>query len=140
MGSPVTGLLARWLPVALFGAVILGASSIPGRALPPGPMVGFDKLVHGCVYSVLGFLIVRALWPRVGGRGIARAVVFASLFAGLFGVLDEVYQGTTPGRSPDVADAVADFVGALVGASLGSVILRRYRQRTRRNHGDPTEL
>jgi 7-carboxy-7-deazaguanine synthase len=44
---------ARWLPVFLYCAAILGLSSIPGHALPATSTVGLDKLVHAGVITIL---------------------------------------------------------------------------------------
>jgi VanZ family protein len=135
-----SGPLSRWLPVAVWCAVLIGLSSIPGQAFPPGPVIGFDKLVHGVVYGTLGALVLRAVW--VGDSATARMwlIVLAGVCAGGFGVIDEIYQKTTPGRQPDAADAVADFVGGLAGAFVASVILRSRRLGARRNHGNDTQL
>ena len=50
-----------WWPALAWAAVIFGLSSVPGSAIPEMPLAQADKLAHGVVYSVLGFLCGRTL-------------------------------------------------------------------------------
>ncbi|HEX4936842.1 MAG TPA: hypothetical protein VFV33_26855, partial [Gemmatimonadaceae bacterium] len=52
----------RWLPTALWAAVILAVTSVPATSLPAGPQIpGLDKVVHGVMYGVLGYLVGEAV-------------------------------------------------------------------------------
>lgn len=79
-----------------------------------------DYYAHGMSYTVLGFLLIRAL-----ARGELRAmtwgmVLVATVIGGLYGVSDEFHQSFIPGRHPSVSDVIADTVGSLVGAVAGA--------------------
>jgi VanZ family protein len=109
---------ARWLPVALWVAVILTATSIPaGRSSTLG---GADKLAHFTLYFVLGLLTARAR-PGTPPARLAMTVVAIALFA----AVDEWHQRFIPGRSVEVADWVAD----VLGASAGIAAFTAYRAR-----------
>ena len=116
----------RWTPVALWGAMILAATSIPGAALPEGPRIpGLDKVVHGALYGVLGFLVARAVVKE--GRG---GWLLAGLAVATVAAADEWHQQWIPGRSADALDWVADVAGATLGASLSRTALVRRETRT----------
>jgi VanZ family protein len=97
-------------------AFIFILSSIPGRALPETPFFGFDKLVHVCLYVVLGFLWARAL----GCRFILVVVICA-----VFGLSDETHQLFVPNREFSLLDLSADIVGAFLGV-LCLLLLNKY--------------
>jgi VanZ family protein len=118
----------RWLPVALYLALIFVLSSIPAFHVP-GTFFLKDKIAHAVEYAGLGWLVHRAVlgtWPAAG----AFTRVFGSLLAiALFGVADEVYQAGTPGRDSSIFDWLADLLGASLGSLLG---LARESRRVRR--------
>jgi VanZ family protein len=96
------------------GAIVT-ATSIPGVFIP---VVGFrfaDKVVHLCMYAVLGFLMSRAM-DNSTGTTRRRAFLAAFLFCGAMGAADEWHQRYIPGRTAEVADWMADSTGGLVGA------------------------
>jgi VanZ family protein len=108
-------------------------SSIPGSAIPEGPVPETDKLVHIGLYGVLGFLCARALAARGRARGarlvLGKLVAAAALLATSYGVTDEIHQIFTPRRSCDWHDVVADAIGGLVGAFIAANALRRSARR-----------
>ena len=107
--------------VVLYALLVIGLSSIPGKAFPDIRLLHYDKLIHLVEYAILGFLLSRALALRVtSGRGI---ITVALLIAGAFGALDETYQLLIPGRDFSYGDWVADILGILAGGSL--FLLRR---------------
>lgn len=113
----------RWLAALAYALAIFVTSSIPGRHMPPSPVLAMDTIVHFCVFLGLGALVAWA-WMRYWPAVVACA---------LYGALDELHQHFTPGRLPEVGDLVADTLGASVGALL-IVLLQRYR---RRHAADP---
>ena len=104
-----------WLPPFVWAAILFAFSSGPGPEIPL-PMRHVDKLEHAGAYSVLGFLVARAL----GGHVIA-----ATAICGAYGVTDEIHQSFVPRRQPDALDAVADTAGGLIGASAWTLLRRR---------------
>jgi hypothetical protein len=98
--------LRRWLPVALWAALIFALSSIPDLGTGLG---GWDlllrKLAHAAEYAVLGALLARAT-----ARG-GLAFVLGTLYA----VSDEVHQEFVPGRMGSALDVVLDAVGVACG-------------------------
>ena len=100
--------LVRWLPAALWAAVIFAGSSVPGTSIPGG----YSVYGHLGEYFVLGAL---ALWAvRREDRG---AVLLAIALCALYGASDEFHQAFVPFRVPDPVDWLTDVVGATAGAS-----------------------
>ena len=83
---------------------------------------GTDKLVHGSIYAVLGWLSARA-----ADSSSLRATLIVLVAVALFGVADEWHQRFIPGRSSDTTDWVADTLGA-VTAVLAFQAARRRRE------------
>ena len=118
----------RWVPTALWAALVLVATSIPGGNVPDGP-AGMDKLVHFGLYAVLGALAARARLQTV--RGALLPAMAGVLFAvALFAVIDEAHQQFIPGRSADARDVVADVAGAAVAIALTAAALARREHTT----------
>jgi len=121
--------LRAWAPALLWGLLIFRLSAIPGDELPPLPGWNFDKLVHACVYGVLGAL---SWWGARGtfarARSLAQQVAIATTLTAVYGVTDELHQAFTPHRSPDPFDVMADTLGGLLGALLCVAIVARKRK------------
>lgn len=115
----VTRRLRPWLPAFVWAAVLFALSSIPGSAIPAVPGWQVDKIVHGLIYLVLGFLCVRALAATTSLVGVP-LVLAGTLIATAYGVTDELHQLLTPRRSCDWRDVVADAAGALVGSAIAT--------------------
>ena len=99
--------LAHWAAVGAWAALILIGTSLPPRALPPGP-TGLDKVAHLLLYGVLAALFVRASailrQPREHGRRVAVLCIARSFFfCALFGAFDEWHQQFF-GRSTSAVD------------------------------------
>ena len=110
----------RWLPPLLWAAVILALTSFPNPDLGGLDAVNFpgaDKVTHGVLYAVLGFLSARA-WLRRGSASDLRgaALILAGIAA--FGAADEWHQQFIPGRGMSFLDWVADLAGASVALLL----------------------
>ena len=74
----------------------------------------FDKVVHGLIFGVLGFLFLRA-WLQGKWHTVTwKSVMAAILFTILYGITDEYHQSFIPGRTPDYQDLIADGIGAAV--------------------------
>ncbi len=98
--------LAAWLPVALWAAVIFAFSSIPSLSTDLGTAdTILRKLAHLAEYAILGALLYRAV------RRPALAVALAALYA----VSDEIHQTFVEGRVGAPLDVGIDTLGALVG-------------------------
>ena len=112
----------RWLPVAVWAAIIFAGSCVPGDAIRTG-LTLHDKVIHATEYAILGFLVARALG--------ARRWWLAALCGALYGVSDELHQTFTPHRSGnDLGDMTADLVGSTIGAVawfFTARVLRRQR-------------
>ncbi len=118
----------RWLPVALYAALIFYLSSKPASGLPGWWFMRYDKVLHTLEYGGLGFLLARALPLR---RPLPRVLLCAAL--GLaFGVSDEFHQTFVAGRQGnDLGDMTADLIGATLGA-MSFVVLFSQRGMFRR--------
>ncbi len=81
------------------------------------PVSWLDKLAHGSLYLVLGWLTGAAMCAA--GRCTARAWFVALVVASAFAALDEAHQAWLPGRVPSLGDWAADVIGATIGLAVG---------------------
>lgn len=102
---------ARWLPPAIWVAVILVATSWPDISVGPDDL-GLDKVAHFGGYTILSALVLRATRTPFSWRTFFAVVGAISLF----GAVDEWHQSFIPRRSMSFADWIADSAGATVGA------------------------
>lgn len=126
----------RWLPAAVWAALILVGTSLPPRALPQGPE-NSDKVAHLILYAVLAVLLLNAMKEIGCQREHARAqlalsVLKAFSICALFGAFDEWHQQYVQ-RTTSLADWIADVVGAIAGALAFVAYLRRGGTRRKRN-------
>lgn len=113
-----------WLPVIGYCTAIFIQSSFPTtEQLPAWPFL--DKILHVTAYSLLGFLVFRALATGRMANKPNLVLIISVLFAGLYGLSDEWHQSFVPGRSPEAADALADLIGGIIGAGLGWLWFKR---------------
>ena len=81
------------------------------------PDLGFDlqdKLFHAIEYTILGFLLRRALVFQTNQFIHEHAAWFTILIGCTYAISDEIHQSYVPGRSAEINDAVADFVGIIL--------------------------
>ena len=107
----------RRLAIA-WGLFLFALTSWPSP--PEVPVISaipeLDKLTHGLLYGVLGFLVCRAVdWPSESRSAWLRALAVAGGLA-VWATLDEIHQYWIPGRAMEAFDALADTAGAFVGA------------------------
>ncbi len=80
-----------------------------------------DKLMHGSLYTVLGFTLA---WARVKGSRMSHgALIVLGVFLGL---MDEYHQSFVPGRSPSTGDVIADAIGVGIGYALFMLVFARW--------------
>ena len=108
----------RWLPPALWAALIVVLTSIPSPPDAPGGIPHLDKVVHLVLYAGLGWLAARAVGTR-NPRALALVVLAIAVFAGV----DEWHQQFFA-RDPSIADWIAD----VLGASAGTLVALRVRR------------
>ena len=104
----------RWLPPAVWAALILVLTSIPSLPETPGGIPHLDKVVHFALYAGQGWLMSRALRTR---RPAALAWTLAAIIA--FAAFDEWHQQFFA-RDPSLLDWVADVIGASTGVMTAS--------------------
>ncbi len=108
----------RWLPPAMWAALILILTSIPSPPGAPGGIPHLDKVVHFVLYAGLGWLMTRALRTR---RPMTLIIALVSI--ALFAAADEWHQRFFA-RDPAVLDWIADVIGAGAGI-LAALRVRR---------------
>ena len=123
--GPRQALLYYWLPVVAYVVLIFTLSSIPNLA-PPFHFRNSDKVVHAMEYSILGFLMTRALRTIPPLQGVATAAGLALVMGSTIGVLDEIYQKGTPGRESSPLDWLADTLGLTLAFLLYLWYQRRH--------------
>lgn len=137
--------IARWLPVAAWAALIsiLSSDSFSGEhtatllepffaVLLPGATpetiaathAVLRKLAHVTEYAVLGVLVFRALEraDRPARTVALRALVLCALYASL----DELHQSFVPSRGASPLDVALDTLGAALGLVLCLAASRRF--------------
>ena len=112
----------RWWLAAVLPPVFLMVliAVLSHQTLPIGLHRGSDKLVHGLVYALLGWLWCRALFR--GRFGWVACMGLAFGISSVWGLLDEWHQSFVPGRMAEAMDAVADIMGAAAGSVLAVVV------------------
>lgn len=116
----------RWAPPAVWAALILLLTSIPGADLPRLDVHLADKMVHSLMYAVFAWLSVRAMLRTGQPWWIALLVLVG---VSLFGAVDEWHQQFIPGRSMELLDWIADTLGAAVGAGAATILPMRRERR-----------
>lgn len=99
-----------------------------------GDVMPVDKIIHGGLYAVLGFLASCTTWAGTRWRRISAPAVLLAL--AVFAAADEVTQSLTL-RSPDFFDWVADLGGAACGVALARAAKRLIRPRVGRSDAAP---
>jgi VanZ family protein len=106
-----------WMPAVMWAVLIFISSSIQ----EPAPGVEFpfvDKLLHLLVYTLLGYLVVRALLNYRYNLARTQLLVMAVLLGTFYGISDEIHQSFVPGRIACAADAFFDLVGSALGVYI----------------------
>jgi VanZ family protein len=111
--------LAAWLCLV---ALVVLASLLPPRNLPPAPFEGVDKLEHFLAYAALSAWAVMLFARRRAHAWMAVALIAMGL--GL-----EWSQGAmTATRMADGRDAAANALGVLAGWAVGATPARGWLQ------------
>ena len=96
--------------------MILALSIMPTSSLPKfdwSNLIGFDKLAHLGVYSILSFLILYGANSIQGSKMYIKAIVVSSAY----GVLMEILQFSFyTGRYFEILDIIANIIGSFLGA------------------------
>ena len=122
----------RRIPAFAAMCIVIGLSSVPSDVVgdimafvfgPPeastGKILHMDKLIHFCLYSMLGFSYAWAISLKKWVAKPMRYYAIVIVLSGTFGVMDEHYQlYSNMGRQFEYADIVADVLGSVCAASL----------------------
>ncbi len=127
-----------WRSVAAWAVLILIATtiSLPDVAFRATAQ-GLDKLVHGSLYLVLGWLVGAALCAM--GRRDVMSLGLALLSLAVFALLDEAHQYWLPGRVASTGDWAADVIGATIGLTAGVVLWNVLQPPKRRSAAEDRE-
>jgi len=101
--------------------------SLPGRQLPPGPFINFDKLIHFFFYSTLQILLMRGFVLQKSFLSLRKNyLVITAIFSSVYGTFIEINQGfILKNRSFDQYDIVANIVGVVIGILLWILFLQK---------------
>lgn len=90
------------VPFVTWLILLFIVTSIPAINLPRDRMIGYDKITHFFLYSVLTLLFFYAFGSR-GWQFFLIIVVIA--------IIDEFHQSFIPGRLSSFYDLIADMIG-----------------------------
>ena len=109
--------MARWLGIGCWLTLILFNSSISASPAPVPSFVSFlvAKAGHIVEYTLLGWLLARALVAATGGFGLQprSAWLVTVVFGVSFAILDEIRQYFVQGRTGQGGDVLLDVDGAV---------------------------
>jgi VanZ family protein len=115
--------MARWPGIACWLTLILFNSSISASPAPVPSFVSFlvAKAGHVVEYTLLGWMLARALVAPAGGFGLQPQSAWAVTvsFGLCFAILDEIRQYFVQSRVGQGGDVVLDGLSLVAGASLG---------------------
>ena len=99
-------------PGLIWLCIIWIISSIPSHSLPTVKILGFDKLAHIFVYSLLGVLLNP--WLKTKNLKKPQLILIYCLLL-LLAAADEYHQTYIPGRSVSGYDLMANAGGLCLG-------------------------
>lgn len=106
-----------YLPPILWGCLIFGLSTIPGKSMPRIDIVDWDKGAHIGVNFIFAFLVHRAFSNKRRTPKQERSLMlFVVLVVSVFGATDEYHQLFVPGRECDFFDWLSDTLGGVLFA------------------------
>lgn len=114
-----------YLPLALYWAVLITLTSLPGRDLPNIKVS--DKIEHIIAFCGLAILLKMTLMVQNKFENFKKnSSLFTLIIIGIYAGLDELHQLFIPGRSCDILDWLADMTGAFIAAFLIGFILKKF--------------
>ena len=118
------------IPGILCGLVILILTGLPGSCFPKvKPVIGFDKVVHICMYIVFAFACIWGYREQYvnGDKTYRRKALLTAAIIGIaYGGLTEIIQETiTYQRTGDWFDFLADSIGTLAGLLIFCLFFRK---------------
>ena len=111
-----------WMPTLIWAVIILFFSILPFPKNIPVTVGSFDKMAHFFEYTLLGVLIVRAMY-RSNVALKLKSLLFALILSSVYGIVMELLQFYASGREPSVYDAVANISGTVFGLIIGRILL-----------------
>ena len=108
----------RAIPMAVVMGIIFYLSHQPSGTFQLPLITGLDKILHACIYTVLGLSSCFVFPSRVWRQHSVLISASVILFGLMFGISDEIHQSFIAGRDASGADVVADVVGAFVAVFL----------------------
>lgn len=126
-----------WMPLLVYCLLVYIQSSIPVPAA--AGIRHADKLLHFCVYALLGILVFRALATLPTGTNLGLTMLFTIGISALIGIGDEFHQVFVPSRTIDREDFLYDMLGTAAGVALCLVIYskRRFNEKNKSDQPDP---
>ena len=111
-----------FLPALGWAVFILTVSAIPGKVVGKlnwSDFLSFDKLAHGVVYMVLGYLLIRGYAKWRSNELKCRHWIYALVICMVYGALLESLQyACFKGRYFEFMDIIANIIGSICGIGL----------------------
>ena len=132
MFGEIRKFLYLWLPPLLYCVAIYWFSSCERPFGIELKVENIDKLIHLAEYSILGFLLIRAIRNSDVNMSGAMAIVITFCLGTFYGLTDELHQSVIPGRSATVSDFIFDSIGTFTGAL---VFMKLHQRKERAIYG-----
>ena len=98
---------------------------LPQESFPQSELLGYDKLGHLGVFSILSFLILLGKNKSTDKKKIEKNDLIKTLIICIvYGVVLESFQSVVPGRMTDIYDLIANTIGAIVGVGVFSTFIK----------------
>jgi VanZ family protein len=99
---------------------IFCACLLPGKDVPDGPFVSFDKAFHIIAYAILSFQLIVGLKKQYSFVKLKHLTIrIVLIFCIVYGILMELFQRfMLSDRIADIYDVIANSIGAFIGWGL----------------------
>jgi len=121
----IKNFIKYWSPPVLYVILIYWLSSLERPFVIDVGVWNIDKLLHLAEYSVLGFLLVRAITGSDDNVKSDKTILLALAVGAVCGFTDELHQSVVPGRYATVADFIFDTLGIAAGIAVFYMIRKR---------------
>jgi VanZ family protein len=99
--------------------IIFAESSMPAEFYPQVDIFNADKILHICIYGLLGLLCyISLIHVKSTNTFSENPLTWTLIITSLYGASDELHQWFVPNRSCEFWDWLADAIGAIAAVLI----------------------